>query len=168
MDTHILAIRAIAATLAKDILLPIIIVTGVVYALVIALLVYIAIEVGSILLLLLIPAGFIGLSAGVALLIVYRTVRAISPDMTKEQKGLTRDFISTLESYAELKSTPKFLIAWRVIMSSIKKSPKVYISSLINDSTKLKGQYSKLVHSFPRSKSTGTSKRKSVKNLENQ
>lgn len=163
MNPHILAIRALASTLARNILLPIIIAAAIIFALIIILLLWIADAIGSWLLLLIIPVAFTGIIIGIALFIIYRTVRSIQPkNMSKDQKVATKEFISHLETYAELKGTPKFLIVWKIIMSALKKSPREYMSSLIGESTKLKSSYSNLIVAFGGT----TPGRKKVRNLE--
>lgn len=162
MDAHILAIRALAATLVKNFVLPIAIIVGVIFALVIGLLLWTVAETSPWLLLLLIPVAFIGLVVSLAFFIIYRTIRSIQPkNINKEQKRATKDFISNIEGYAELKSTPKIFIVWRIIMSALKRSPKTYMSSIIGESTKLKSSYTDLVSAF----GGATSGRKKVKNL---
>lgn len=165
MNSHILAIRALASTLARKILLPIIIIAAIVFALVILLLLWAMSEVGAWLILIIIPIGFIGVIIGLALGILYKTVQSISPKMNKDQKKTTNEFIGKLEEYAELKNTPKVLIVWRIIFSALKRTPRKYIDSIVNDSAKLKRSYTDLVSSFSNDTSRSSRKRKVVDNL---
>lgn len=114
MSSSVLAVRAVTAVYARQLLLPVLWIGLGTYAIVMAIIIWIAYAVSPWwLLLAFLPT--IVICVGLALWLgVWFTAKKISPDMDKRQKAATKKVVKKLNDVAEQVGTPRFVLIFRI------------------------------------------------------
>lgn len=138
MNSTVLAIRAVSSEFAMRVLWPLLFIGIGVYALVAAIIVWLAVAVSPWWLLL----GVIPTILFCAALAVWIGVRIaagrIAPGMTTDQKRLARKVVKRLASTAEQLGTPRFVLLFRVIKDIV--FPPKTKQTLVGELTEIPGQ----------------------------
>lgn len=110
-----MAVRAVTAQFARNVLRPILFIGVVVYVVIMAIVIWITVTVNGWWILL----GFIPtilFCVGLAIWIgVWLTARRLSPHMNREQKKATKEVVEQVSRVAEQIGTPRFILVFRVI-----------------------------------------------------
>lgn len=132
MNATILAIRAITATYAQIILRPLLIAGIAVYAVVLAIIGWVAYAASPWWWLLAIVPTIIFLAAVVLWMVVFLLSKRLAPQMNKAQRSATKKFVGHLGKVAEHVGTPRFVLIFRVIKDVIMppKSGQTFIGEL--------------------------------------
>lgn len=115
MDSTILAMRAVTAVYAKQLLWPALYTVVAVYAVIFALSYWLASTFHPLWWLLALMLTPIFLAACVVWAIAFALTSRIHPKLTRTQKTLTRDIVSHVSHIAEQLGTPKFIILSRIV-----------------------------------------------------
>lgn len=154
------AVRAIAGTFARQIIVPILVIAAIVLLVLWLGLIILAMQVSLwwlLLLLVLIPATLLAGLIGAA---AWFVVSKLTPSMTRTQKAAATRFVERVGTYSNIMGMSRYLIAFHIIRQVIQKKPRTYISELIGNSTELRDDFYALRDEF------ATNKRKVVRNLE--
>jgi hypothetical protein len=115
MSSTVKAVRAVTSHYAKDLLRPILVIGIAVYAIIMALVIWITVAVNGWWILL----GFIPtilFCVGLAIWGgVWFAARRLSPDMNKTQKKATKEVVEQVSKVAEQLGTPRFILIFRII-----------------------------------------------------
>lgn len=136
-----LAVRAIAAAFAKQLLLPPVIGIGVVLLLLWVGLVLLAINVSAWWLLLgfvLIPASFIVASVAI---ILWMLIKRLTPAMSTTQKEAANRFVEHVTTYTDLVGMSRFLFAFYIVRHAIQRKPGTYFDELLDRSKELRTDF---------------------------
>lgn len=136
-----LAVRAIAAAFAKQLLLPLIIGIGVVLLLLWAGLVLLATNVSAwwlLLALLLLPATLIASSIAA---ILWMLIKKLAPTMSPTQKKAANRFVAHTATYTELVGMSRFLLAFYIVRHAIQRKPGTYFDELLGQSKELRADF---------------------------
>lgn len=115
MNTTVLAIRAVTATYARHILKPVFFIGIGVYALVMALIIWISVAVDRWWLVLAIVPTFLIIVGLGAWVLVWKLSGRLSPQMNKKQRAATKKFIHHIDDVAEHIGTPRVVLVFRVL-----------------------------------------------------
>lgn len=75
-------------------------------------------------------------------------IKQLTPLRTKEQKQQTKAMVDKMQRAAEVTSTPKFIILFRIVKDSLRPSERGYLSSLADETLSLRKDFSELKQSF--------------------
>jgi membrane protein implicated in regulation of membrane protease activity len=115
MNSTILAVRAITSEYATQLLLPLLWTGLAIYAVLMALIIWIAAEVSPWWLLLAFVPTIVFL-VGLALWVgSWILSKRLAPIMNKEQKKVTKKFVGHIGKVAEQVGTPRFILVFRII-----------------------------------------------------
>ncbi len=119
MSPTILAARAVSSEFAKQLLLPILIGGVAVYAVLMAVIIWLTVALSPLWLLLAILPTFL-FFIGMVLWIIARVIaNRIAPDMNKTQKKATKKVVGQVGKVAEQLGTPRFVLLFRIIKDAV-------------------------------------------------
>lgn len=146
MGSTVSAVRAVTAEYAKQILRPLLFIGSGVYAVVMALVIWIAVAVNPWWMLLgTLPT--ILFCVALAIWIGVRTAASrLSPDMNKAQKAATKKVVARVSTVAEQIGTPRFLLIFRIVKDVVfpPKSNRSFIGELADTPSGLKKDFDAL------------------------
>jgi hypothetical protein len=146
MNSTILAVRAITSEYATQLLLPLLWTGLAIYAVLMALIIWIAVEVSPWwLLLAFVPT--IVIIAGVAVWIgAWILSKRLAPVMNKTQRKATRKFVGHIGKIAENLGTPRFILVFRIIKDVMTRpnSGQTFIGELSQTPGDMKREFEQL------------------------
>lgn len=147
MNQTFLALRAIGSEFAWRLYLPVVIITGIVMALSIALSIWLTTLNGwwGILFALIIIAVLI---VAVILVIVGILVRAIRPRQSKTQTTSIKKFVDTVQSLAEVSGTPKFVILFYIVRDMASKNKNGYVRKISSETLSMQHDFRDICDGF--------------------
>ncbi len=92
------------------------------------------------------------LIATVVLVILGAIIRRVTPKRTKEQTAQTKALVDKLQRLAEVTSTPRFVLLYRIVKDSLRPSERSYLVSLTNEAGSLRADFDALKQSFATNK----------------
>lgn len=146
MNATLLAIRAITSEYAKQLLIPILWIGLGIYALVIALVVWIATAVSPWWSLLGIVPTLLIIVGLLLWVIVWSLARQLSPPLSKRQRTATKKFVTHIGRVAEHVGTPKFVLVFRVIKDVVfpPQTSRTFIGEISQTPGEMKRDFEKL------------------------
>lgn len=146
MNPTILAIRAVTSVYVRQILRVVLIVSLIVYAGVMAIVIWLSTDVSPWWSLLGIIPTLLIFIGGVIWLIVWILAKRLSPAMNKKQKVAAKKVVHNISATAERLGTPRFLLLFHVIKDVIfpPRSGQTYIGELAGTPGKLKTDFENL------------------------
>lgn len=75
-------------------------------------------------------------------------IKQLTPFRTKEQKQQTKAIVDKMQRAAEVTSTPKFIILFRIVQDSLRPNERGYLSSLADETMSLRKDFADLKRSF--------------------
>lgn len=146
MNPTILAIRAVTSIYARQILRVILIIGLVVYAVVMAIVIWLSADVSPWWSLLGVIPTFLILIGGFIWVIVWTLAKRLAPVMNKGQRTATKKVVHNINEAAERLGTPRFLLLINVIKDVVfpPKDGQTYIGELAGTPGKLKTDFENL------------------------
>jgi len=148
MKDHIVAVRAVAGVYAQSILLPALLWGVLIFALLIALVVYLANQLSGWWGLLLVPIIPLGIFFVLFWVIAWHVTRQFIPAMNKIQQQAVRAFVSKVQVVAENLQMHFFVIVFYVIRDTLLRRQDGFVYGLVNDSVSLKEDFVTLARLF--------------------
>lgn len=150
MNANILAVRALSAQFALNLLWPVFWIGCGVYIVVFGISWWLASAINGWWWLLAAVATFWAGLALVLWLVAFMLVRAVRPQLSARQKRLTNSLLARIADIPEQASTPKFLLLWRVVRDLYRKTPfsETYIGGLVQQPGALKREFEELKGGF--------------------
>lgn len=155
-----LAVRAIAVTFARQLLLPIIIAAAVVIVLLWVGLIILTAQVSSwwlLALVLLVPATFMTILVASLL---WFLLKKLTPVMSERQTTAATRFVERTSSYAEVVGMSRFVLAFHIIRRAVQKKSTSYFDELLSHSSELREDFTTVRDEFAKTP------RKVVRNIE--
>lgn len=140
-NDNVLAVRAIAGTFARQLLLPVLLIAIAVVVIFWIALLFLVSQVSLwwlLLLILLIPATLIFGVIGGGL---WFGVSKLTPPLTERQKTAAKHFVERTGTYSNIIGMSRYLIAFHIVRQVIQKKPKTYVTELIGHSTELRDDF---------------------------
>jgi hypothetical protein len=147
MNPTITAIRCIGTEFARRLLYPITIAVGSV----LSLLVIGALLLGNLnpwWLLLLIPVVMLLCIVTAVLMIVWLTIRTVTPVQSKAQQRAVKAYVDKLQRISDAAQTPKVILLFRIVRDVAAPRKDGFISSIADDTTSLKRDFRELQNLF--------------------
>jgi hypothetical protein len=124
MNSTILAVRAVTAVYARQLLWPLLWIGLGVYAVVLAIVIWIAYAVSPWWMLLAILPTILIIVGLLIWIIIWGLTKSLEPDMNKEKRVATKKFVGHIGRVAEHVGTPKFVIFYRVLKDIVARPEK--------------------------------------------
>ena len=147
MNPLFLAIRAISSEFARRIYLPLVWVAGSVLALVVIIASWL-VTMSAWWLILLIPAILISVVFIIVAVIAGLAIRMLSPRQNKDQRKAISMFVDKLLQVAEVLSTPKFILLFRLVKDTLFPSGDGFIGEVTSHAKTLKPDFQDIIASF--------------------
>jgi ABC-type transport system involved in cytochrome bd biosynthesis fused ATPase/permease subunit len=144
----ILATRAIATVFARQLIQPIIIIGYSAVFIIFLVLYWLANQLSPWWWIFAVPLFLVVTIFTVILIISTTIIRKVSPQMTKYQRNLAKQFVDEVGGYSELIGASRLFIAYKIINDVVRKKPKTYVSEMTQKPGKLKQLFSRLQDSF--------------------
>ena len=151
MQPAILAIRSIASEFFYRLYLPVLITFAIIFAVLFALTIWLITMSGwwwilfAVIFLWFIVAAVLFVLSGLI-------IKKLTPLRTKEQKQQTKAIVDKMQRAAEVTSTPKFIILFRIVKDSVRPNERGYLSSLADETMSLRKDFADLKQSFASTK----------------
>lgn len=149
MQPSITVIRAVGATFANRVFVPVLITSASLVICVVALVVWLT-TLSQWWWLLGIPVVMGICILGAVLMVTKLVINTVTPPQTKQQKKAVASFVDKLQRLSEATQTPKFVLLFRIVRDIAAPRDKGYIGELAHDTLSLKKEYSDLVALFSR------------------
>jgi len=142
-----LAVRAISAEFAHRIYTPVIIITGIVFVVILAISIAL-VTMSAWWWLLLVPAIFFSLVFAFLAIVTGIAINFLRPAQTATQKRDVRSFVDSIQSSSEVIQTPKFILLFRLAKDVIAPSKTNFINELSVTVSSLQPRFKAIVASF--------------------
>jgi hypothetical protein len=147
-SSHILTIRAIASTYARQLLMPPIIIAGAVATMLWGVLIYAGTTINPWWWVLALPLGVATIVGGVAALTLLKVLRTLSPPMNARQTQAAREFVERTGTYAGVVGMSRYMIAWTVIRQVVLRRDTSILTRLTDNSSELAQDYRTIHQEF--------------------
>lgn len=147
MKPTLQASRSVAAEFANRLYVPILILSAVVLAILLALSIYL-VTLSAWWVILLVLVSLVTLFAAGGLTIAWVFIRIVTPSQTKVQKNMTKSFVDKLQRVAEIAATPKFFLFFQVMRDVVNPRQDGFVISATGDASSLKNDFIELKNSF--------------------
>jgi membrane protein implicated in regulation of membrane protease activity len=146
MNSTVLAIRAITSQYAAQLLWPLLWIGVAVYALIMALIIWLAMAVSPWWLLLAFVPTIIIIAAAVVWTTAWVLSRRLAPPMNRKQKTAAKKFVGRINSVAENIGMPRFVLVFRIIKDVVTRpsSGQTFIGELSQTPGDMKREFDEL------------------------
>lgn len=151
MNPTVLALRAISSLYAQEILRPFLAIGCIVYAIILAIIGWIAYVASSWWWLLAILPTLIFLVGLTGWIVVYLIARRIAPQMNKTQRRAAKKFVGRIGQAAEHLATPKFILIFRIVKDALLRpsDDHTFIGQLAREPGEMRHEFDNLRKLFP-------------------
>ncbi len=147
MNPTLTVIRSIGAEFAKRLFVPIAILNGIIFTVLVVGIVLLG-TLSQWWLLLLFPVVILICIAAGVLGVVWLTIRTVTPVQTKVQKRATKNFVDKLQRVSDAVHTPKIILLFRIVKDIAAPTQNGFIGSIADDTASLRHDFRELQKLF--------------------